>query len=603
MGVEPAAGDPKVVPMVRRRRSRPERRSVVGGKDGPSAGFWAGYRTLLRPKRLGAAGPGRRIPASGRWIPALLGGGAGFALVYFVTLRLLRALREVPEVGAPLASKLLGLGFLLFLGVLLLSNLVAALSSFFLARDLPAALSSPVDWLSLYGARLTETAVSSSWMVLLLLVPLLEAYRTAHGAGAGFWLVAGAVLPPFLVLPAAVGAALTLVLVRIFPARRTRDLLAVTTVAGAALLVAGLRMLRPERLADPEGFRNLVDFLAMLRGPSSPWLPSAWAAEALRGSLEGSLDPFWILLLWSTAAAALVGGAWLHRRLYVRAYSRAQEGAEKGVRSLPLWRALSRALRFVGVRRRELFLKDARAFFRDATQWSQLVILGVLLVVYVYNMRVLPLRSTEAVGAMLVAAVSFLNVGLAGFILAAVAARFVFPAFSLEGPALWLLGSAPVTPTDLVRAKFWAGVCPLLVLGLALVGLTAVGLGVDAGLVLLSLGTVAGLVLAVVAQALAWGIALPRFEAENAAQIPTSLGGFLYMLGALTTLVAVLAVQAWALRDWLASTFPGRAARPPHEGEVLLALGLVALVCGVGAAVPYRLARRGVARTLARARA
>ena len=31
-----------------------------------------------------------------------------------------------------------------------------------------------------------------------------------------------------------------------------------------------LRFLRPERLAQPEGFQNLVDFLAVLRTPTSP---------------------------------------------------------------------------------------------------------------------------------------------------------------------------------------------------------------------------------------------------------------------------------------------------------------------------------------------
>ena len=558
-----------------------------------------GARLLLRPKLLSALGPGRRRTSIGRGVAALGTGVAAFFFVRWVTGRLLGALLEVPEVGPPLAAKLLGFGLLLFLGVLVLSNLAAALSAFFLSRDLPAVLASPVDWLSVYGARLAETVVGSSWMVLLLLVPLLDAYRSAYEAGAGFWAVTALALPPFLVLPAVVGTAATVLLVRTLPARRARDLLAIAGEGAAALIVAMLRLVRPERFVDPEGFRDLVDFLAVLRAPSSPWLPSEWTSEALLGALQGGFDPFWLLLAWSTAAAAVVGGAALHRACYRAGYSRAQEGADEGVRGRRLWSALERLLRFLPPRRRELLLKDVRAFFRDATQWSQLLVLGVLLVVYVYNMRVLPLRASEAIGPFLVAAVAFLNVGLTGFILAAVSARFVFPSFSLEGPALWLLGSAPVRPEDLVWSKFWAGVAPLLVLGLALAGLTAGSLDLGPGLLPLTLGTVAGLVAAMVAQSLAWGIRFPRFNAENAAQIPTSLGGMLYMVSALATLVVVVTAEAWALRGWLRGTLPGRIDRDPTGGELALAAALAAAACALATWIPYRLARSGVARTLA----
>jgi ABC-2 type transport system permease protein len=39
-----------------------------------------------------------------------------------------------------------------------------------------------------------------------------------------------------------------------------------------------------------------------------------------------------------------------------------------------------------------------RTFFRDTTQWSQLILLAVLVAVYVYNVKVLPLFSGEEVG-------------------------------------------------------------------------------------------------------------------------------------------------------------------------------------------------------------
>lgn len=546
-----------------------------------------GFLLLLEPKwrstmRRGAGARGR----AGRALLVLGVGAAAWPFVYFTLVRFLRALRGVEDVGPLLASRLLALGFLIFLGILLLSNVIAALSSYFLARDLPAIRTTPVDGLSLYLARLTETLVSSSWMVVLLLVPALAAYGRAYGAGPGFAFVAIAGVVPFLVIPAAVGSALTLLLVRIFPARRSRDILAVIGLGSAALLILVLRVLRPERLVDPESYRNLIDFLEALRGPSSTWLPSQWTADVLIRALEGTSGPLSWLLLWTTAAGVTTLGAMLHQRLYAVCFTRAQEGDENRLTRTAGWRGLEWLLAPLGIRRRELILKDVRTFFRDPTQWSQLIILAVLVVVYVYNMRALPLRTGTAISGYLTTLVLFLNLALTGFVLAAIAARFVFPAFSLEGRTLWLLRSSPVSASEILASKFWTGAIPLTGMALILTVMTNLVLGVPHALFLLSLGSILCLSLAFTAQALAWGVFYPQFESENAAQIPTSIGGLLFMLGALGSLGFVVIAQGWSLRGYLASGLPGRVPRVARLEEIGVAFGItlgVALLTGVSA--------------------
>lgn len=549
-----------------------------------------GLLWLLRPKLLSARGAEEgRV---GRIALVAAVGALVLPLIYLALTRLLRALRTTPEVGALLSSKLLGFGLMILLGILLLSNLIAALSSFFLSRDLAAIRSAPVDWLDVYGARLTETAVNSSWMVALLLIPVLAAYGTVYSAGPAFYGLALVAMVPLLVIPAAAGSAITLMLVRVFPARRTRDILGVVAAGGVAVIVLALRVLQPERLVDPESFRNLVDFLDLLRAPTLAWFPSEWSAQALMGQLQDGLDPFYLLLLWTTAAGVVVVGAALHARFFDECFTRAQEGTQKRVRYGGVWALVERVLEPMELRRREMILKDARSFFRDATQWSQLIVLGVLVVVYVYNIRVLPLESNEAIGAFLVSMVAFLNVALAGFVLAAVAARFVFPSVSLEGRTLWLLQSSPLPASTLLWSKFWAGAVPLLVLALLLTLLTSLGLGLGSAITGLSLLTILGLTLAFTSQALAWGVAYPKFETENAAQIPTSLGGLLFMLGALATLGLVVGGQFWILGDWLASGLPWRESRDPYAAEMALTVAFTAAVCVPAVAFPYRYARR-----------
>ncbi|MFV1985731.1 MAG: hypothetical protein ACC682_00505 [Gemmatimonadota bacterium] len=556
---------------------------------------WKAIVVLMRPKLLGALGRGAKGRTIGKRIPTLLfSSAAAFLFLFWVSTKLLRTLREVPEVGPLLASKLLGLALLLFLGILLLSNLIAALSSFFLAKDLPMVHEAPVDWLGFYGARLLETLGSSSWMVLLMVLPVLAAYQFVYGGTPWFYGLVVLTLFPYLLIPAALGSAITLILVRVFPARRTRDILAFISLIAGALLVVGLRVLRPERLVNPEGFRNLVDFLEVLRGPSSPWLPSEWMAQTLIGYLEGSFDPFWLWILWVTAAAVVALGATLHWTLYARGFTRAQEGAESGTHGGRVWQAYAWALRPLGLERREMVLKDTRIFFRDATQWSQLLVLGVLLFVYVYNIRVLPIHSSETMSRFLVSMVVFLNLALAGFILAAVAARFVFPAYSLEGHTLWLLRSSPLDPDIFVWSKYWSGAVPLLVLAVALTAVTNRILGVVPGIMALSVVSIVAITLALVAQALAWGVAMPRFETGNAAQIPTSVGGMLFMLSALVTLALVLISQFWSLRGYVRSGLPWRETRDPTGMELGIALGATLLITGLAGILPYRVARRKV---------
>jgi ABC-2 type transport system permease protein len=544
----------------------------VNGVAAPRAGLlW-----LLRPKlrtRLN-----RARTDQGRVFKALLLGFVLFffwSLIFAVIFRMLIYFRGTQGIGDILAAKLLGMAFLTFLMILVLSNVITALSTFFLSEDLELVVAAPVEPESVYGARLTETIVDSSWMVVLLAIPLLLAYGVVYTADARYYALAAATLVAFIVIPAVLGSALTLVLVNIFPARRTRDLLALVGLFAAAGVVALFRFIRPERLMRPEEFQSLVDFVVVLQTPSSTWLPSEWAGDALMSYLSGSFQWFPFAFLWSTAAACVVLGAWLHRRYFETGFTRAQEGAQrKGshARSSILDRVFARARPST----RGIIAKEVRVFFRDTTQWSQLILLGVLVAVYVYNITVLPLYTGEQVSFLLINVVSFLNLGLAGFVVAAIAARFVFPAMSIEGRMMWLLRSSPLDVRRLFWSKYWIGTVPLLVVALPLIVVTNVVLEASLFILGLTTLTMVGVTFAITALALGFGALYPNYETENVAEIPTSFGGLLFMMAAVTYLAGVVILEAWPVYLFLSSRM--------QSGEA--AVSTVPLVLGVsGAAV------------------
>src|SRR5262249_10959974 len=189
-------------------------------------------RRLLAPRFQAARNRARRLDRRGRTLLgffALLGVGFWTGIFIFF-YRALRYFLTVPDFGPVLTYKLLGMVFLTFFSILLFSNIITALSTFFLSGELDRLVASPIPRAVFFYARFGDTLIESSWMVVLFAVPAFLAYGVAHHAGPLFYLATIVTLPPFLVIPAALGVACTAVLVNVFPARRTRDILVLLSI-------------------------------------------------------------------------------------------------------------------------------------------------------------------------------------------------------------------------------------------------------------------------------------------------------------------------------------------------------------------------------------
>jgi ABC-2 type transport system permease protein len=238
--------------------------------------------------------------------------------------------------------------------------------------------------------------------------------------------------------------------------------------------------------------------------------------------------------------------------------------------------------------------KEIRVFFRDSTQWAQLILLGVLVVVYVYNVRVLPLYTGERVSFFLINVVSFLNLGLAGFVVAAIAARFVFPAMSLEGRMMWLLRSSPLDVRLLFWSKYWVGTVPLLLVALPLIVATNLILEVSPLLFGLSVVTMVMVTFALTAMALGFGALFPNYETENVAEIPTSFGGLLFMMTAVAYLAGVIVLEAWPVYSFLSENLGEAPFRNFFAPPLVLGVAGAAALTLIAVVLPLRAGVRKV---------
>jgi ABC-2 type transport system permease protein len=509
----------------------------------------------------------------------------------------LRFFQTITALGPVLTQRLLIMLFVSFFAILLISNVVTALTTFYLSADVRFLLVAPVTRRRLHLARFIETLVASSWMVLLFGFPVFLAYGAVFSAGPLYYVAVLATLVPFLTIPAALGVMVTTLLVLVFPARRMRDIL----VVGSVALIAGgyltLRLARPERLASPAEFAGFAAFLAAFEAPASPYLPTTWAAEVLLpllGTRAG--EPlFYLALLASTAAVLAIASSALVERVFLTAWSRAQEGREGPGRERRLARWLERAARPLPHTTGLLFVKDATIFFRDASQWSQLLLLLALVVVYVYNFSALPIDDGSPLAGTLREIVAFANLGLAAFVTASVAVRFVFPAISLEGRSWWALRTAPIPLASIWWGKFWIAFLPLAFLGEALIVITGRLLGVAPGLTMVFMATLLLVVAAIVSLGLAFGAAYPRLDTQNAAQIATGFGGLIYMVTCLGLIFAVIALEAWPVSRLFWARF---AAQPIGGGEsaaIAMSFGAVTALTVAAWAVARRSALKNLA--------
>ena len=554
--------------------------------------------TLLTPRLLAAR---RQWRGGGLGRPLVLAavGAVFLAAGYRISARILEHfIRVDPDLGRILGVKLMAFLLLVLLSFLLFSALITALSQCFLANDLQLIAAAPVPLRRLFGAKLLEVATFASWTAVFLALPIWLAYAREFDAGATYYLALDLVMALMLTSTAAIGMLFSVALVNLFPARRARDLLSLVALLFIIGAVMMARVVRPERFTRPEEFGTWAEYLVELSSPTLPWLPSYWAARVL-GEVLGlyGAAPRWDAVAWYggalvvAAATAATLAALVFREGFRSGYSRAQESREVRWTRQPWWRGASAWLSRPFPRgMRAIIVKDAATFFRDPGQWSQLFLLLAVIAIYLYNFKVLPLDAAGGTGYFMRNLLAFLNVGLVGLVVAALAARFVLPGISLEGGTLWMLRSSPLTPRELLWAKFWGGFMPLVVVAETLVVVSNRMLHSTTLLAVLSIASVFCLSAAIVGLAVGLGAVHPRFDAADGTEVAAGYAGILFMMLSAVLVLFSVTVLAWPVYHSFRARWLGWS---PGAGEWGGVAGGLAAVAGVSMIALVTAMRRG----------
>lgn len=476
---------------------------------------------------------------------------------YRIFLKLFTAARKIEELtpifALGLIENFLGLVFLIGMMVLFFSAMTASIGGLFTDLDLELLHAAPVPRARLALGRFAGIAAQSSYLVVIFLVPLLLALQHVMGAGISFTVAGTIGLVLLLLVPVGFAATLILLLVRFFPVRRVHQIAMTLAILVLSLVVVGVRVARPERLFADIQTDDVMAVLQAIRLPAAELFPSSWLAAAVMGGLEPGFEVADWARLAGLAAFAVTIFLFVAWRTYYLAWVRAREtSAPVALGAHPATRFLDRLVRGADPQTRAMLGKEVRIVTRDAAQWSQLFMMVALLFIYLYNIQMMPLE-----GDFRAVLLAYLNLGMSGFVIAAISLRFAFPSLSAEGKQFWILESAPISIRRILWTKVGTYAAPLVALGLFLTVLA--NLLLDARGIIWAWTLAGSLVttFTLVSMGVGFGAMAPDFKSENPTEVAVSLSGLAYMALSLLYVGVVMFLLARPLWRFLLRRFFG----------------------------------------------
>lgn len=473
----------------------------------------------------------------------LLSGGT------FIFYRIFDFLMGLSELGPPLMDRLVGIVFLAFFSMLIFSNLVITLATSYISKEVDFLMSQPIGHRAIFRQKLIESIVYSSWAFVVLSLPFFLSFGMSRQVGPEFYLFVALIIIPFLVIPAVFGSLITMTITAFLPAKKTRILVIVLAILSLIASAGMAEFLGIRQMFKRLGEENYGEIMRFLGFGSSPLIPSAWLMEGILALAPGDLGKpdymrygFFLAVLSSVALFLVQVCEWAVPYLYYRGWCLTRESANTEEIGQKGWSPLlivDQLFNFLPIQSRALLRKDMRTFWRDPSQWTQLVMLLGLMIIYISNLRYAGEHSenVELLVTKWRSILAFFNIGATGFILSILTTRFIYPLISLEGRQFWSVGLAPMPRERIVWQKFVLCLVITLSLSLLIVVMSSFVLQISWDLFLIALICAVLMSFALSSLSVGLGALMPNFREDNPARIANGLGGTANALISLTYII------------------------------------------------------------------
>jgi ABC-2 type transport system permease protein len=467
--------------------------------------------------------------------------------------------------------------------VLLVSNSVVALGVLFAAQDLELIRASPLSRSKFFLGRFADIFLTSSTASFAMTLPILYGFGYAYNADLYYFLLAPPVFILFLIIPVFLAASFVTAALALIPSSLIRDFF---LIIGSLLLVAILLVARYVFLTTTSA-TSLSEIIVALQSLSLPYRngsPPYWAATTLGTVLSPAQEgayPSLCYLIFGAACSlcfAILSFYWGFDRA-LAAYQ-----SSKGIQSQQWSMLLRRILDILPISKMmaALLFREITALLREPAQIFQIVLLGGLSSLYLYNfsfiaeMDALPEKIREWWQVSLI----LIHFGLTGFLLTAAANRFAFPAISMERHAIWIIAVSPVPLHIFIFTKFlaWSVILgtPTIIAvawGTVLITHSYLHSAITATFALFQTIAIIGL-----SQGL--GARFARFDWDHFTQLAASLGSIVFMVSSLC-IIAVFIFPAAVIFSIVIAGYEDLLSTPLKgygiAGGIFLLVGIVSI--------------------------
>ena len=455
-------------------------------------------------------------------------------MLYKIVVKVVTYFHSQNDLGILLSLKIFQMAWITMFAMLIFSCMVSAVSTLFLSQDNEIVFAAPVPTSDIFFMRYVTTSIYTSWMMVVFSIPIFAAYGTVFQAGFLYWPLMLLTIIATAAIATTFGMGFTVLLVNLFPARRTKDIILYLSICFGIFIYIIFRLMRPEDLVNPDKYGHFIDYLSSLATPAAPYIPAAWASNLLSYYLmEREIDFLVTALLCITPIALFFLGEWAMERWFLSGFTKSQE-------SFGGYRKFFTHDRYNRSSLQWIFRKEAKLFLRDSAEWSQLFMIAALVIVYLYNFKVLPVERSMFEEEYVTNLIAFLNIGLTGFVVASLAARFVYPSIGAEGGSFYIIMSSPLSTASYMLHKYLFYVVPFTGLTLILLVVSNNLLNIEGPMEWISI--IIGLIITwtVLAMALGFGAIYADFKAENRAAALGGIGAILFLFTAIAFEMAII---------------------------------------------------------------
>ncbi len=447
---------------------------------------------------------------------------------------------SIPIIGTIFMLRLIALTMLTSFVMTIFSSLINSFSTIYGCEDKEFLISFPIKLNKIFFIKYISTYIKSTWMLLLLLTPFLIAFAYVKNITFVEFITVYLAMLLKMLISISIGVFISIILSYLIPSKKVKDVTVVLFILLVTISYSVFRFTEPEKLLNPDRFQEIVQYLDFMSKPVARWSPSWWLTEIIRGVVSKKYDLIYInfikLFLFSTMSIFILLKT--SKKLFYYGLF-----LNKGFKKRK--KIIIDQKKIFNSQVKAVIMKDLKLLLREPVQWTQMVIIIALIIIYIFSISKVPINYQYVK-----VLVSFFNFGSIMFIISAMLLRFVFVQHSIEYRTLWILKSAPIKVYKIFCSKIFLFLPILLVLAWIVLLLSNIVLGLNFVMWLFGffIITISVFVLTITGYCL--GILLPKKEFNDIVQIETSFGGLMFIILSLGYIILILASSYYPVRQY-----------------------------------------------------